>query len=324
MVGGEEVRCTAPDALSNLVAVLELVADGQVKCGAATRRPLAATVKLVEDALVTGDYYDVGEPIAAYAWPLLVQAGGLARLAGTELELTARGEQVLASPGYDALAALWARWLKNVSFDELARIELIKGQHKPATLTSAVKRRAAVAAALAALEPGAWADVEMVWHILQTEDAQLTVVRSMLALWRLYIGDAYYGSLGHAGAKAWDIVEGRYALCVLFEYAPTVGLVDVSYADPRGTRDDYRFLWGADDHPYLSRYDGLLAVRVNELGAAILHDPREIDGLGLPVPRPGLGGRPPSARVSGDRQCATVKRVRRCTGVSISSTNAFA
>ena len=45
---------------------------------AATRRPLAAgTVRLVEDALVAGDYYDRptggGEPIAAFAWPMLLQ-----------------------------------------------------------------------------------------------------------------------------------------------------------------------------------------------------------------------------------------------------------
>ena len=52
------VRGTGPDALSNLVAVLELAADGQLRCAAATRRPLAATVRLVEDALVAGDYYD--------------------------------------------------------------------------------------------------------------------------------------------------------------------------------------------------------------------------------------------------------------------------
>ena len=39
--------------------------------------------------------------------------------------------------------------------------------------------------------------------------------------------------------------------------------------------------------PYgsLSRYDGLAAVRVNELGAAILHDPAALPALGLPVPR---------------------------------------
>jgi len=109
--------------------------------------------------------------------------------------------------------------------------------------------------------------------------------RSLRALWRLYVVDSYFGSLGHAGSRTWDLVEGRYALCVLFEYAATLGLIDVAYADPCGARDDYRALWGADQLGCLSRYDGLSAVRVNELGAAVLHDPDALPGLGLPVPR---------------------------------------
>jgi hypothetical protein len=72
---------------------------------------------------------------------------------------------------------------------------------------------------------------------------------------------------------------------VLLEYAATLGLIDVAYTDPRGARGDYRALWGADQLACLSRYDGLVAVRVNELGAAILHDPGALPGLGLPVPR---------------------------------------
>ena len=60
------VRSTAPDALSNLVAVLELTADGQMRCSAATRRPLTATVRLVQDALVAGDYYDAADLEAAH------------------------------------------------------------------------------------------------------------------------------------------------------------------------------------------------------------------------------------------------------------------
>jgi hypothetical protein len=279
------VRCTAPDALSNLIAVLELVADGQIACSAATRRPAAATVRIVEDELVAGDYYDGLQPIAAFAWPLIVQAGGLAQLTGTRLRLSGRGEQALAAPGYDTLAALWQRWLRNVSHDELARVDVIKGQHKPATLTSAVTRRAAVATALALLEPGTWADADMVLSILQTDEARLDLVRGMLALWRLYIGDSYYGALGHGDVKALEIVEGRYALCVLFEYAATLGLIDVRYTDPRGARPDYRFLWGADQLPYLSRYDGLQAVRVNPLGAALLHDREGTARLTLPTPR---------------------------------------
>jgi hypothetical protein len=278
-------RCTAPDALSNLMAVLELIADGQVRYTASGRRPTAATVRLVEDSLVGGDYYDQGEPLAAFAWPLIVQVSGLARLEGTRLELTPRGSDALARPRYDTIGGVWGRWLKNVSFDEMTRVDAIKGQNKPATLTSAAKRRAAIAAALRAIEPGAWADTELIWSVLRTDQLRLAVARSALALWRLYIEDPYYGSLGNVGWKAWEAVEGRYALCVLFEYVATLGLIDVQYVSPHGARDDYRFLWGTDGYASLSRYDGLLAVRVNDLGAAILHDPAAIPALSLPLPR---------------------------------------
>jgi hypothetical protein len=287
------VRWTAPDALSNLVAVLELAADGQVRYSAAARRPTAATVRLIEDALVAGDFYDSGEPIAAFAWPLLIQAGGLAVLArrdgpamaGDRLELSPRGRATLDRPSYEALGALWARWLTSVSRDELARIEAIKGQRKPGTLTSAVTRRAVVAAALAALEPGAWTGSGKLLAMVRAQRPPLVAARSLRALWRLYVIDSYHGSLGHAGPRSWDLIEGRYALCVLFEYAATAGLLDVAYTDPCGARDDYRTLWGADQLSCLSRYDGLVAVRVNELGAAVLHDPEALTGLGLPVPR---------------------------------------
>jgi hypothetical protein len=278
-------RCTAPDALSNLVAVLELAADRQLSCGATTRRPSAATVKLVEDVLVAGDFYDGGEPVAAAAWPVLLQVGGLARQAGTRLDLTPRGEATLAEPSYQALSALWTKWLTCVSHDELRRVEAIKGQRKPSTLTSVPKRRAAVAAALASVEPGTWIDIDDLLAILQTQPAPLVVARSLLTLYRLYLIDSYYGSLGNAGHQAWSIVEGRYALCVLFEYAATMGVLDVAYTDPAGARADYRGLWGGDSLAWLSRYDGLVGVRVNELGAAILHDPAAVRSLGLPVPR---------------------------------------
>ncbi len=312
--GTVRVRCTAPDALSNLIAVLELTADGQMRCSAATRRPLTVTVRLVEDALVAGDYYDGadldgadldgadldgarrdgahrdgGEPIAAFAWPMLLQAGGLARLAGTGLELTPRGEEVLVRPSYQALGDLWGRWLKSVSHDELSRVEAIRGQRRPGTLTTAGRRRAAVADGLAAVEPGIWIDVDTLFAILRAQPAPLAVARSPLAQWRLYLVDSHYGSLGPAGATAWNAIEGRYALCVLFEYAATLGVIDVAYTGPRGARADYRELWGADRYDSLSRYDGLAAVRVNDLGAAIVHDRGALAALGLPVP-----GRGPS------------------------------
>ena len=294
--GTVRVRCTAADALSNLVAVLELTADGQMRCSAATRRPLTASMRLVQDALVAGDYYDDadleaahhdgGEPVAAFAWPMLLQAGGLARLAGSRLELTPRGDAVLARPCYQALGDLWGRWLRSVSHDELSRIEAIRGQRKPGSLTPATTRRAVVTGKLATVEPRIWIDVDTVFTILQAPPAPLAVARSPLAQWQLYLVDAHDGSLG-PGWKAWNALEGRYALCVLFEYAATLGVIDVAYASPRGARDDYRQLWGADRYDSLSRYDGLAALRVNDLGAAILHNPGALAALGLPRPRRG-------------------------------------
>lgn len=291
--GPVRVRRTAPDALANLVAVLELAADGRLRCAAGTRRPLAATVRLVEDALVAGDYYggpegepgDGGEPIAAFAWPMLLQAGGLARRDGSRLELTPRGQAVLARPSYRCVGALWDRWQGSVSQDEFARVEAIGGQRKTGTLTPVASRRAAVAAGLAALEPGVWVDVDAFFAILRTQAVPLAVTAGPLARWGLYLEDPRRGSLGPAGWKAWDAVEGRYALCVLFEYAATLGVIDVAYAGPRGARRDYRELWGAGQRDSLSRYDGLAAIRVSELGAAILHDPGTLDALGLPLPR---------------------------------------
>lgn len=45
-----------------------------------------------------------------------------------------------------------------------------------------------------------------------------------------------------------------------------MGLLDVSYVDPAGARDDHRGNWGGDWIEALSRYDGLRAVRLNALG----------------------------------------------------------
>jgi len=50
-----------------------------------------------------------------------------------------------------------------------------------------------------------------------------TVARSEMALWKLYLVDSHYGSLGYDGYHRWEILEGRYTVAVLFEYAGTLG-----------------------------------------------------------------------------------------------------
>jgi hypothetical protein len=78
-----------------VLAVLQLAGAGKLRASEKTQQPTAATVVAVTQVLAGGEFYPA-EPIAAFAWPLLLQVGGLAELAGGRLQLTAKGR---AAPG---------------------------------------------------------------------------------------------------------------------------------------------------------------------------------------------------------------------------------
>ncbi|MBE1604748.1 helicase-associated domain-containing protein [Actinopolymorpha pittospori] len=265
----DELRLTERHALADLHAVLRLCDSGRLRCSDKTRRPAAASVVMIADTLSGGDFYP-DEAIAAYAWPLLVQTGGLAEIVGGRLQLTARGRSALGKPAAEVIRGLWRSWITKAVLDELSRVEHIKGQRATNVLTSAKTRRQRVSAALATCRPGAWVELDDLFASMREAGLSPTVARSDRALWKLYLVDAQYGSLGYAGFGEWEILEGRYTLAVIFEYAATLGLVDVAYDEPDGARDDYHGNWGADHLDYLSRYDGLRAVRLNGLGAYAL------------------------------------------------------
>lgn len=265
------VRYGGADALADLRAVLGQVARGKLKCSSASQRPSEITTRIIRRALAAGDHYE-DEAIASFAWPLLLLAGGLALLDGPWLRLTARGRTVLEKPQPEHLQGLWDRWLLKAPIDELMRVDAIRGQRKPGTLSAPTKRRSAAAAAIAGLPVGEWVTVERLFDLARAVEPMLVVPRTPKAVWTLYVEDPERGSLGYAredlGVRgAWDVLEGRYLLCVVFEYAATLGLVDVAYRSPQDAREDFRGLWGTEDYRYLSRYDGLLALRRNGFGA---------------------------------------------------------
>ncbi|MGH4026846.1 MAG: helicase-associated domain-containing protein, partial [Pseudonocardiaceae bacterium] len=121
------VRLTEQEALANLRTMLELCAAGQLKCSATTSRPSTATIRTIDAHLAHGDFY-ANEPIAAFAWPLLIQAGGLAKLDGSRLQPTPKGRAALRKPPAEIIRQLWQRWLTHAVLDEFSRIEQIKGQ----------------------------------------------------------------------------------------------------------------------------------------------------------------------------------------------------
>jgi hypothetical protein len=266
--GELEVRMTEQAAAADLAAMLRLCEAGKLRCSDKTRRPTAATVQLVAESLADGEFYvGVHGPVASFAWPLLLQAGGLAELAGTRLQLTSRGRAALAAPTHETLRHLWRRWLKHALLDEFNRVDQIKGQASSGALTAGLPRREVVADALASCPPGRWVEVDALFRFMQAEDLDPQVARDP---WKLYLLDPHYGSLGYQGYHDWTLLQGRYVLCLLFEYAAPLGLIDLAYQDPVGARDDYYDNWGSDDLDMLSRYDGLRHVRLNTLGAYIL------------------------------------------------------
>ena len=256
-------------AQHDLLAVLRLVEAGRVAVSARTRRPGVAACRLVGDVLAGGDFMDLGA-IRAFAWPCLLQAAKLAEPRGSKLALTKSGHTALHAPTAPTLRAVWKRWLGNKLLDEFNRVHAIKGQTRGngrRTMTAPSGRRSDVAAALSRCPVGRWVSFDDFGRFMQVAGFDFAVNREP---WNLYLAHPDYGSLGYNGSHDWAIIEGRYTLCLLFEYAATLGLIDVAYTDPRDARLDYTHLWGSEDLPYLSCYDGLHYFRLNPLGAYCL------------------------------------------------------
>ena len=72
------------------------------------------------------------------------------------------------------------------------------------------------------------------------------------------------------GIPTLEAALSEFMLCLLLEYAATLGLIDVALIPPAGARRDYGGLWGTDELVYFSRYDGLMYFRVTPLGAYCL------------------------------------------------------
>ena len=263
-------------ASQDLPAILRLIDLGRVAVSAKTRRPSAVTVRRIAEELHGGDFFDGSEsksgaeqqvgPIRAFAWPWLLQAGKLAALHGSKLALTKAGRAAIGVPAAETLRHLWQHWIKNSMLDEFSRVEAIKGQQRGVgrqSLFAPSRRRPVIAEALAECPVGMWVDFDEFSRFMQASGMEFNVTRNP---WHLYIVNSNYGSLGYAGYHGWSILQGRYLLCLLFEYAATLGLIDIAYTHPAGARDDFWDIWGADDLEYLSRYDGLEYFRLTPLG----------------------------------------------------------
>jgi hypothetical protein len=151
-------------------------------------------VKTVAGHLINGDFY-VDEAIAGFAWPLLVQSAGLAKLDGARLTLTPKSRAALRKPSEEVILGVWRRWLTHGAIDEFSRVEAIKGQRGSNVLSAVKRRRSTGADGLATCPPGEWIEIDDLFATMRRKRLSPTIARSERALWRLHILDPEYGSL---------------------------------------------------------------------------------------------------------------------------------
>ncbi len=229
------VRHTARAALHDVKAVLRLIDAGAVRVGDKTRRPSQAVMKAITGVLAEGDFYaeedqseEAGDPAAdlriqAFAWPMLVQAAGLAEAAGTRLQLTAAGRKATTRPAHELSRQIWDKWQKTTLVDEFNRVNAIKGQQsKGRGLTAIAPRRGAVVEVLKECPAQKWISIEEMFRLLKVLPDEFEITHDE---WKLYISEQHYGSLGEGGHYTWEVLQGRFTLAFLFEYAATLGLL---------------------------------------------------------------------------------------------------
>ena len=271
------VRETEGEALQDFWSILRLVEDKKIAVSDKTFYPSAKTVEEIAAVLQNGDFYEIVEDkqhypqigaIKSFAWAMILQASKLTNVSAKKLALSNENRKILSKPAHEIIKNLWQSWQKTTLLDEFNRIDAIKGQKRKGktNLTGIKPRRESVVDSFQLCPIDEWIAIDEFFRCVRL-NFDFTVVRDE---WNLYIGESGYGSLGYeygANLDRWAIFQARYILAVLFEYAATLGLIDVAYISPYYARQDYGELWGTDDLDFLSRYDGLKFIRINNLGA---------------------------------------------------------
>ena len=278
---GLYVRLTEREALSEVVALLRLAEQGNLRISEKTAMPSVAGRKKILECLSGGDFFppdvanppDKGKydqeigPIKPVGWSRLLKVSRYLGKVGTKSKLTPAGIKALRMEPHQVIKSLWLKWISNTAFDEFNRVNEIKGQNSKGHMTAKPPRRDAIIDSLGDCPMGEWINVDDFSNYMQADGSEFEISNN---LWKLYLCDSQYGSFGYDSYGGWSTVQHRYILSFLFEVLATLGLIDIAYVHPKGALDDYTGQWGADDLQWLSRYDGLRSFRITSLGAYCL------------------------------------------------------
>ncbi|MCP5522483.1 MAG: hypothetical protein H7A46_13140 [Verrucomicrobiales bacterium] len=262
--------------------VLRLIQGGKVKVTPKGGRPTDAATRLVAQTLVVPDfdlekpveqrrdpwdtkYYKAAGAVRAHAWPVLGQQCGWARQKGGALVLTNAGRDILQQFTPEKYRAGVQRCLQDNGFDELNRINNIRGQGGRAKrwLSNPSLRRLEIVEAMGAYPVGQWLKFEEARRVVEATSGEWDVLPENVGV--LYFCELQYGCIQSSTG-----LNRQYLRAFLMETLGTLGLLDVACVFPHDLWPDLGGGWGTDDLSFCGRYDGLLFVRLNALGAYAL------------------------------------------------------
>lgn len=256
---------------------LKLVQAGKLKVADKSRRPTEDAVRLIGQVLLVPDfllepledqvteYTERAGAVRAHAWAVLVQQCGWAKVRGGRLSLTASGQKLLGSFDMAEFARGVGEFLSDDNFDEFNRINHIRGQSGRGRrhLTPPSERRFAICESMHGWPLAQWVGFDEAARHTQASGHDFEVTE---ADHTLYFGELQYGMLGGQGPK----LNHQYMRAFLFESLATLGLIDFAYTYPHSLWPELGDSWGIDELSFCGRYDGLLYVRLNALGAYCL------------------------------------------------------
>ncbi|MBN2442821.1 MAG: hypothetical protein JXJ04_15800 [Spirochaetales bacterium] len=265
--------------MHELPSILHTLSLSKIHVQSSTGKLSKSGEQILNNLFYGGDYYQsLKKSQKEYKKMSSIKSGGwytiLSRLnyiciEDSTLTLTEKGKKLKDMPFFESIKQMWGEWLELDSYDELSRIESIKGQQGKGQkfLTDVTERREVCVNALSGCPINEWISVDDLLTFMLAKGFTFYITTQPETL---YITDPLLGHMGYSEVDGWNILETRYAFVFFFEYMATLGLLDIAYINPVGSRPDYLHIWGSERLTYLSTYDGLLYIKINNLGAYCL------------------------------------------------------
>jgi hypothetical protein len=182
-----------------------------------------------------GDKWKVEDTIRPFGLLTFARGAGLITAPYGSGSVTGLGRALLNSQDPALLLEAFEKWAKESTFDEITRIQAIKGfKSRGLRLTSPAMRRERIVEALSWCPVGVWIDIVDFYRGLKVWRFDFEVEQGGIE--KLYVGyryssSGYYESWADRDSM-WLLINGLYVNAVLWEYLAAIGALDIAYVRP--------------------------------------------------------------------------------------------